>query len=47
MSPEVGDSRETLAYFFCYVQAPFLSTCGGVADLSASCAIAIVAMQLR
>ncbi|MBR2031590.1 MAG: hypothetical protein IKA04_05170, partial [Alistipes sp.] len=35
MSPEVGDNREILAYFCFILRALLLSTCGGVADLSA------------
>ena len=35
LAPEVGDSRETLAYFFVGVQAPLLSACCASADLSA------------
>ena len=44
-SSEVGGSRETPAYFVC--SSKLLSTCGGVADLSAICAIEIVVAQLR
>ena len=35
MSPEVGDSRETLAYSFVYLRALLLSACCASGNLSA------------